>query len=119
MNEDRHGLFKQLEPPPGGAERFRARLDAAVERDRAPPWRLAVAVAAGVLVVVGALFVVNNADRDSGDSAENPVAAAPEFDRLLGRPVERADPAVTLNDQSVTLAAGHSENPKIRIYQIQ
>jgi hypothetical protein len=47
------------------------------------------------------------------------VAAAPEFDRLLGRPVERADPSVTLNDETATLAAVPSENPKIRIYQIQ
>jgi hypothetical protein len=47
------------------------------------------------------------------------VAAAPEFDRLLGRPVELAQPAVTLNDEMVTLAAVPSENPKIRIYQIQ
>jgi hypothetical protein len=47
------------------------------------------------------------------------VAAAREFDRLLGRPVERSEPAVTLNDQMVTLAAVQSENPKIRMYQIQ
>jgi hypothetical protein len=119
MNEDRHGLFKQLEPPPGGAERFRARLDAATQRSRGPSWRLAAAVATGVVVVVGALVVLNDADRTSVDSAENPVAAAPEFDRLLGRSVELADPSVTLNDEMVTLAAVPSENPKIRMYQIQ
>jgi hypothetical protein len=119
MNEDRHGLFKQLEPPPGGAERFRARLDAAADRHQRPAWRLAAAVATGVVVVVGALVVLNDADRNSVDSAENLVAAAPEFDRLLGRPVERADPSVTLNDETATLAAVPSENPKIRIYQIQ
>jgi hypothetical protein len=119
MNEDRHGFFKELDPPPGGAERFRARLDAAAESRRGPAWRLAVAVAAGVVVVVGALVVLNDADRNSSDSRENPVAAAPEFGRLLGRPVERVDPAVTLNDQSVALAAVQSDNPKIRIYQVQ
>jgi hypothetical protein len=47
------------------------------------------------------------------------VAAAPEFDRLLGRPVAPAEPAVTLNDETVTLAAVQSENPKIRIYRIE
>jgi hypothetical protein len=120
MNEDRHGLFKQLEPPPGGAERFRARIEGVAERDRGrPAWRVAFAVAAGVVVIVGALVVLSDAERNSVDSAENLVAAAPEFDRLLGRPVELADPAVTLNDQSVTLAAIPSENPKIRMYQIQ
>jgi hypothetical protein len=54
-----------------------------------------------------------------GEPAENRVAAAPEFGRLLGRPVERAEPAVTLNDEAVTLAAVQSENPKVRIYQIE
>jgi hypothetical protein len=68
MNEDRHGFFKELDPPPGGAERFRARLDAAAESRRGPAWRLAVAVAAGVVVVVGALVVLNDADRNSSDS---------------------------------------------------
>jgi hypothetical protein len=119
MNEDRHGLFKQLEPPPGGAERFRARLDAAAEPDGGSSWRFAAAVAAGVVVVVAALIVLKDAGRSSVDSPENQVARAPEFDRLLGRPVEPAAPAVTLNDQSVTLAAVPTENPKIRMYQIQ
>jgi hypothetical protein len=119
MNDDRQGLFKQLDPPPGGAERFRARLDAAAESRHGSGWHLAVAVAAGGVIVVGALVVLNDADRTNVNSAENPVAAAPEFDRLLGRPVERTEPAITLNDQSVTLAAIPSENPKIRMYQIQ
>jgi hypothetical protein len=119
MNEDRQGLFKQLEPPPGGAERFRARLDAAAERDPGPSWRLAVAVAAGVVVVVSALIILNDVGRSSVDSPENQVATAPEFDRLLGRPMEPTEPAVTLNDEMVTLAAVQSENPKVHMYQIQ
>ncbi|HEY7671053.1 MAG TPA: hypothetical protein VIC71_02465 [Gammaproteobacteria bacterium] len=117
MSEDRDGLFRQLEPPPGGVERFRARLDAAAERDRGPPWRLAVAVAAGLVVVVATLVVLNDVGRSG--SAENRVAAAPEFDRLLGRPLNHVEPAVTLNDQPVILAAVQSDNPKVRIYQIQ
>jgi hypothetical protein len=119
MNEDRQGLFEQLEPPPGGAERFRARLDATAERDHGPSWGLAAAVAAGVVVVVAALVVLNHAGQSNVDSPENQVAAAPEFDRLLGRPTAPTEPAVTLNDQMVTLAAVPSENPKIRMYQIQ
>jgi hypothetical protein len=94
------------------------RLDAAASESDSPGWIPAVAVAAILVLVVGAL-VVPSARRESGAPAENPVAAAPEFDRLLGRPVELADPAVTLNEQSVTLAAVRSENPKIRIYQIE
>jgi hypothetical protein len=109
-------LFKPLEPPPGGVERFRERLDAAAERPRGPSWRLAVAAAAAAVLVATLVFFVN-ADRNVG--AENRVADAPEFDRLLGRPAALAEPAVTLNDEMVTLAAVQSENPKIRIYQIQ
>jgi len=119
MSGDKNGLFKQLDPPPGGAERFRERLDGATRRDPAPSWPLAAAVAAALVVVVGALVVLSDAGREGGQPAENRVAAAPEFDRLLGRPVERAEPAVTLNDETVALAAVQSENPKVRIYRIE
>jgi hypothetical protein len=118
MSADLNGLFKQFDPPPGGAERFRGRLDKAGSVGDSAGWLPAAAVAAILVLVVGALVMPSDW-RESGTPAENRVAAAPEFDRLLGRPVAPADPAVTLNDEMVTLAAVRSENPKIRIYRIE
>jgi anti-sigma-K factor RskA len=117
MSDDLNSLFKQFDPPSGGAERFRMRLDP-TQGDRAPRWRLAVAVTAAVALVVGALVVPWDADR-KGAPAENRVAAAPEFDRLLGRTIEVAEPAVTVDDEMVTLAAVETQNAKIRIYRIE
>jgi hypothetical protein len=118
MSADLNGLFRQLDPPPGGAARFRERLDAAARENESPGWLPAAAVAATLVVVVGALVMPSDW-RESGVPAENQVAAAPEFDRLLGRPVAPAEPAVTLNDEMVTLAAVQSQNPKVRIYRIE
>jgi hypothetical protein len=118
MNAELNGLFKQLDPPPGGAERFREQLDAAATENESSGWLPAAAVAAILVVIVGALVAPSDW-RERGAPAENRVAAAPEFDRLLGRPVAPAEPAVTLNDETVTLAAVQSENPKIRIYRIE
>ena len=119
MNNDLNGLFRKFDPPPGGAERFRARLDKAASEGESPGWLPAAAVAAIVVVVVGALLALNDRARDGGAPAENRVAAAPEFDRLLGRPLAPSEPAVTLNDEAVTLAAVQSQNAKVRIYQIE
>jgi hypothetical protein len=118
MSADLNGLFKQFDPPPGGADRFRARLDAAARENESPGWFPAATVAAILVVIVGALVVPSDW-RESSAPGENRVATAPEFDRLLGRPLAPAEPAVTLNEQSVTLAAVQSENPKIRIYRIE
>lgn len=63
--------------------------------------------------------MLGDAARESGEPAHNRVAAAPEFDRLPGRPVGRAEPIVTVNDEMVTLAAVPSENAKVRIYRIE
>ena len=118
MNAEKD-LFKQFDPPPGGAERLRARLDEAAGESESPGWLPAAAVAVIVMVVVGALVALNDRARDHGAPGESLVAAAPEFDRLLGRPVMPVEPAVTLNDETVTLAAVPSENAKVRIYQIE
>jgi hypothetical protein len=118
MNADLNGLFQQIDPPPGGTERFRARLDKAASEGESPGWLPAAAVTATLVVVVGALVVPSDW-RESRAPAENRVAAAPEFDRLLGRPVAPVEPAVMVNDEMVTLAAVQSENAKVRIYRIE
>src|SRR5688500_14102013 len=101
MNTD--ALFKELEPPPGGAERFAQRLD---EIAAARPSRrarvLAMAAAVAALAFVTAVLVL----REPHDAAPELVAdapppvevySAPEFDRLLGRSAAPAELMVMVN----------------------
>ena len=86
MNTD--ALFRELEPPPGGAERFAQRLDeiaAARPAPRARALALAAAIAAVALVTAMLLLRQPN-DAPPVLVAEAPPAVdvydAPEFDRL-------------------------------------
>ncbi len=122
MNDERQGVFAELTPPPGGAERFARRLDEAAHVADAPRWRgfaLAGAVGAAVALVVAVVLL-----REPGDSASPPVAAAPEiydapeFDRLLGRPTQPTAFAVTLDERTASIVEVETTNEKIRIYEI-
>ena len=125
MKFNGHGLFTQLEPPPGGAERFGRRLDETADAPRAPRSRVfALAGAACAAVAVMAALVVL---LDRNDSASSPVADsertaeiydAREFDRLLGRPPRPAELTVILNEQSASVAQIETGNEKVRIYRI-
>jgi hypothetical protein len=122
MNSERHGLFAELTPPPGGAERFAQRLDETAPAADGPRWRgLALAGAAFAAV---ALLVAIVLLREPGDSTSPPVAAAPEiynapeFDRLLGRPSQPAEFTVTLGERTASVVAVETTNEKVRIYEI-
>ncbi|HJR70489.1 MAG TPA: hypothetical protein VKA43_10650 [Gammaproteobacteria bacterium] len=122
MNDERHGLFTELTPPPGGAERFAKRLDETAQSADAPRRRgfafAAAACAAAALVLAVMLL------REPGDSASPPVAAAteiydaPEFDRLLGRPSQPAEFTVTLGERTASVVEVETTNEKVRIYEI-
>jgi hypothetical protein len=128
MNTD--DLFGQLEPPPGGAERFARRLDEAAAHARSMDARrtfaLAGAAAAVVLLVV-ALAVL----RAPSDAPPPPVADSvpapevypeiydsPAFDRLLGRPLQAEQLTATVNQEAKAVTELESQNPNVRIYRI-
>lgn len=117
-------VFKELEPPPGGPERFARRLDELAAQRPAPSaraWALAAAVAAvAVLTAVVVLPSGNEAPEVPVAESPPPVAVygAPEFDRLLGRPSRPAELTVVVNAESATVTELETANEKIRIYQI-
>ena len=88
MNTD--ALFRELEPPPGGAERFARRLDEIAAARPSPRARvLAMAAAVGAVALVTAMLLLRPSDdappvlvADAPPAVE--VYNAPEFDRLLG-----------------------------------
>ncbi len=80
------------------------------------------AASAALLLVVPALLLfvrrepAHEANAPGSSSAE--IYDAPQFDRLLGRPVERSAPMVTIDERTATLAEVRSENENVRIYTI-
>ena len=120
-------MFAQLEPPPGGAERFARRLDEAAAHARHVDERrrkLAVAgAAAAAILLVVALAVL----RAPGDAPPPPVADSvptpeiydsPAFDRLLGRPLQAEQLTATVNEEAKAVTELESQNPNVRIYRI-
>lgn len=122
MNTDL--LFKELAPPPGGAEQFARRLDeVAAERPslRMRAVALAAAVAA-IAVVTTMLFLRPASNAPELTVADAPPAVevygAPEFDRLLGRPPQPTDLTVIVNTEAARITELETTSAKVRIYQI-
>lgn len=118
MNLDESRLFRALEPPTGGADRFRRRLDAQGKPRFARRTRLAIA---GLAVSVLALFVLIAVTRH-GEEPEPRVASlfdAPEFDRLLGRPMDRARFSISINGESPAVSEVPSTHETVRIYVVE
>ena len=122
MNTD--ALFKELEPPPGGAERFAQRLDeiaATRPSFRARVLAMAAAVAAIALVATALLLQPDDGPPPLVADAAPPsieVYGAPEFDRLLGRAAPPAQLVVMVNMEEAAVTEIETTNQKVRIYQI-
>jgi hypothetical protein len=122
MNTDL--LFKELEPPPGGAERFARRLDEiAAERPSLRTRAVALAAAAASVAIVTTVLLL----RPAGDEPEPAVAdaspavevyGAPEFDRLLGRPPRPTELTVLVNTEAARVTELTTTSAKVRIYEI-
>lgn len=118
MNLDERDLFTELEPPPGGVERFRRRLE---ENGEPAPVRQRAFAIAGLVASVIALSLIVAVTRH-GEAPEPRVARlheAPEFDRLLGRPMDRAAFSVSINGESPSVTEIPSTHAKIRIYEVE
>jgi hypothetical protein len=117
-------LFKQLDPPAGGAERFARRLEAVAGKSAGKPlWPLAVAGAAcaAAAVVVAVLVLRAPTDDVAPVAAADPVPVvydSPAFDRLLGRPLKTEQLTATVNKQTAAVTELESRNDKVRIYEL-
>jgi hypothetical protein len=121
MNTD--ALFKELEPPAGGAARFAQRLDEIAATRASPRARVlaaAAAVAAVALVTAVLLRQPDDAPPTLVADASPPVEVygAPEFDRLLGRSARPAEVVVMVNMEAAAVTEIETTNEKVRIYQI-
>ena len=122
MNTDE--LFKELEPPPGGAEAFAQRLDEIAAEQPSPRARVLAAAAAIVAaaVVTAVLLLRQTGDETPAQVADETPAVdiynAPELDRLLGRTSQPAELMVMVNMETANVTEIETTNQKVRIYQI-
>ena len=117
-------LFQQLNPPPGGAERFARRLDelsTPSARPRRPSLALAAAACAA-LAVLATIVWLRRPDDAVPLVADSPPAidvyGAPQFDRLLGRTRQPAELTVVVGTETAAVTQLETANEKVRIYQI-
>jgi anti-sigma-K factor RskA len=124
MNAD--NLFEQLDPPPGGAERFARRLDeaasSAAETRRWRGFALAGAACAAVALVVALVLLRGPSETPSQivvDTQPTPeIYESPAFDRLLGRTLQAEPLTDVVNEQPIPVTELESQNANVRIYSI-
>ncbi len=124
MNAEPLGLFEELKPPPGGAERFARRLDELTAAPSAAPARVQVFGAAACLVLaafLASLWIREPAQTPPQLTAIAPVGdlyGAPALARVLGR--TRAPPEQTgvIGTETAAITQLPTANEKVRIYQI-
>ena len=112
--------FPDLEPPRGGAERFRARLESA-DREASPGFlrRLAAAGVVAVLAIAAIAAIAVFRDPDAVEPVPVIVLDMPELDWLLGRPMQPIEITVFVDDEPAALSALPVTTPGIRIYEIR
>jgi len=117
-------LFRQLDPPPGGAERFARRLDELTATSASPRRRsLGLAAAACAALAVLATIVWLQGPQDPAPVvADSPPAidvyGAPQFDRLLGRTRQPPELTVVVGTETAAVTQLETANEKVRIYRI-
>ena len=114
--DSKAGALRELEPPPGGVERFRQRLDSV---DHSSGIRIGSALVAGAAVSLLAIVVIGLLRQPAMIEPDtSSVYEAPAFDRLLGRPMQQTALRVSINDEPVSVSVVASADSNIRIYGI-
>ena len=112
MQTEPESLFELLEPPPGGVERMRARF---AEPPRA---RHGVLFATSSVVALVALLAVLSTEMRRPGATDDPLLAAPELDRLLGRPTRAVPLTIERDGQTLQTEELPSSDPQVRIYRV-
>ena len=124
MSAERLGLFEELTPPAGGAERFAQRLDEPAVRFAAPARVQVMGVAAclTLMVLAAGMWLRQPESPPPQLAADSPPAldvyGAPEFDRLLGRAPQSSELTVMLGTNAATVTQLETLNDNVRIYLI-
>lgn len=118
MNSEDRIAFPDIEPPLGGTERFRMQLEITGDDLHATFGRWAAAGGVVAVLAIAAIAVLRPAE--VAEPQEDAVAFdAPEFDRLLGRPMQQVETTVMIGEEPAILAPLPVTRPGIRIYEIR
>ena len=109
--------FPDIEPPPGGAERFRVQLENPGVASRVAVGRWVAAGGVVAVLAIAAIIVLWPNNVVEPETAI--VFDTPEFDRLLGRPMKQVETTVMIDDEPVNLSAIPVKTPGIRIYEVR
>ncbi len=117
MNPNDRISFPDIDPPPGGAERFRMQLENPGDASRAAVGRLAAVGGVIAVLAIAAIAVLRLPDAVEPETAI--AFDTPEFDRLLGRPMQQVETTARIDDEPVALSAIPVKTPGIRIYEVR
>ena len=113
---DEREIFKQLEPPEGGAERFIQRLEQEARRSSVSMLRPTVVIVGFALVAITVYALLRIPEPAPPRLTD--IYDAPEFDRLVGRPSDSLELRVRRNAQEMTLVELETSDPRVRIYKL-
>lgn len=116
MIAERELWFPELEPPPGGSERLSQRLTAADRPAAIRQWWIGAACTAIALAI--AIVALLRDGEDADIEATMNLRQAESLNRLLGRPIERKETRMTIDDETVQVSRLDGSNPKIHLYRI-
>jgi len=117
MKADRRDVLRELEPPPGGPARMRAKFAGATRRNRVRAWWLGP-VAVGLIAAV-TIVHFRPADDAGSEPEVDALLASAEFDRLLGRETEPVDLVVTRGEVTLAVRELETREPKVRFFRIE
>jgi hypothetical protein len=117
MSPDDRIQFPDIDPPAGGVERFRMRLESPGDASRVAVGRW---VAVGGVVAVFAIAAMAILRPPVAVEPETAIVFdSPELDRLLGRPMREVETTVMIDDEPANVAAIPGTTQGIRIYEIR
>ena len=117
MNPEDRIQFPDIEPPPGGAERFGVQLENPGDALRVAVGRWAAAGGVVAVLAIASMAVLWPPEAVEPETVI--VFDTPEFDRLLGRPMQQVETTVMINNEPVNLSTMPVTTPGIRIYEIR
>ena len=117
MNSEDRIPFPDIEPPAGGTERFRIQLESAGDFSGVAVGRWAAVGGVVAVLAIAAIAVLRLPEAVESETAI--VFDAPEFDRLLGRPMQQVETTVMIDNEPVALSAVPGTTPGIRIYEVR